>query len=133
MTAAGTSTSSLEGKALASGCTGCDGKATYATITKVIFAQTAANVTGIVVEDTAAGVALSVGESFDLVTYAVFENAAPVKVDATYAVASAGASFVSVDNAADTITGLAAGETTVTATYTAGGATKTATFDVTVA
>lgn len=84
MSATGAAQSSLEGNALASGCSGCDNKATYATITKVIFAQSDENISGIIVEDSD-NMSIAVGESRELTAYATFENAAPIKVDAVFA------------------------------------------------
>ena len=114
MSATGAAQSSLEGNALASGCSGCDNKATYATITKVIFDQTEDKVTGIVVEDTAAGLSLKVGESVDLTTYAIFDGAAPVKVDAEYS-AAIGSAYVTIKG--NNIVARGAGEGTIKATY----------------
>lgn len=79
MTASGAAQSSLEGNALASGCTGCDGKAVYATITRVIFDNTLENVTGLIIED--GDFELNVQESKEMVVYAIFENAAPHQLD----------------------------------------------------
>ncbi|MBQ6623596.1 MAG: hypothetical protein IJH57_03150, partial [Mogibacterium sp.] len=81
---------------------------------KVIFDQTEDKVTGIVVEDTGAGLALTKGESVDLIAYAIFDGAAPVKVDATYSVQT-GSAFVTIKGSNVTATG--AGSGTIKATY----------------
>ncbi len=74
--------------------------------------------TGLVIEDAGTALALSVGETFELNTYATFEAAAPVKVDPVYAIPSTDADKAKVENGV--LTALSAGSTTLTATYPAG-------------
>lgn len=79
MTATGAAQTALEGNALASGCSSCDGKAIYATITKFISgANWYDDADGLVIEDLSG---LKVGDSKDLVVYAFYGNKAPKKVN----------------------------------------------------
>ena len=83
MTANGAAQSSLEGNALASGCTGCDGKAVYATITKVIYnSKWYDNVEELICEeanedDTPAVIDVGTGSSTQLHIYAAMKHGAP--------------------------------------------------------
>jgi len=81
MSATGAAQTPLEGNALASGCTGCDGKAIYATITKYIANShwfDAAD--GILVEDGEVRVKSSDQNGIIPSVYAYYKNAAPKKL-----------------------------------------------------
>lgn len=88
MSATGAAQSSLEGNALASGCTGCDGKAVYATITKVIYnAKWYDNVDEIIVEEadedsTPAVIDVGVNSTTQLHIYAAMRHGAPRELSA---------------------------------------------------
>jgi len=104
MTATGASSTPLEGNALASGCTGCDGRSIYATITKVLSGETwLTGVKGVIIEDP--GVVPANG-TVHLNAYAFYTDKAPRKLaDSEWTLSLIGtSSIVSVDDTAKTLT-----------------------------
>jgi len=80
MTATGAAQTPLEGIALASGCTSCDGKAIYATITKSLNAgHWYDDAQGLIIEDLSGMKAEDPAR--DIVVYAYYANKAPKKID----------------------------------------------------
>ena len=80
MSATGAAQTPLEGNALASGCTGCDGKAVYATITRVISgAHWYDDAEGLIIEDLS-GIKAGDTVNKNLVVYAYYANKAPKQV-----------------------------------------------------
>lgn len=116
MSATGAAQTPLEGNALASGCTGCDGKAIYATITKVLEGKKwYDNAAGLVIEDLS-DIAAGDVVNKNVVVYAYYDDAAPKQV----AIADLTINFTAGD------TGLSYSAGKITGTAAAG----TATIDV---
>lgn len=98
MTATGAAQTALEGNALASGCTGCDGKAIYATITQYITgAHWYDDADGLVIEDLS-GIVAGEEVSKPLVVYAYYSDKAPKQVaiddlTVTFAAGTSGLSY----------------------------------------
>lgn len=81
MTASGAAQTPLEGNALASGCTGCDGKAIYATISEVITgSHWYDDAAGLIIEDLS-GIKAGDTVNKNLVVYAYYTNGAPKQLD----------------------------------------------------
>ena len=81
MSASGISNTSLEGSALASGCTGCNDNGVYAEIIETIFNSVwYDNFTGLQVEEAEAEVAKNANVNETMVVYAVPASGSPIQV-----------------------------------------------------
>lgn len=123
MTSAGASQTALDGNALASGCTGCDGKAIYATITKVLFDQKASALEEVVIED--GNFELVVGEKKEMNCYAIFAGSVPHIMDKSMVTWSSATPGVA-ECEGNVITAVAAGSSVIKATVVVEGITKIA-------
>lgn len=106
MSASGVSQTSFEGSALASGCSGCDDKGTYAEIIQVIDgANWYDEASSIVFEDSYVEYAHTgdFGKGFTPVLYACYDNAVPKRLSAQD-IKDAGITFTKADT--DTMSGL---------------------------
>jgi len=113
MTATGASQTALEGNALASGCTGCDGKAIYATITKFVSgAHWYDDAQGLVIEDLS-GITAGDTVNKDVVVYAYYADKAPKKLDLADLTITFTAGTTGLNYTGGKITGTAAAGTAV--------------------
>ena len=96
---------------LASGCTGCDGKAIYASITEVITgAHWYDDADGLIIEDLS-GIKAGDAVNKDVVVYAYYKDAAPRKVALDELTVSFEAGETGLSYSAGKITGTAAAGT----------------------
>lgn len=119
MTATGAAQTPLEGNALASGCTGCEGDGIYATITKVLFNSNWYDGVSSLIFDNASR-QLSAGDVANslFTVYAVYSSGSPKAIAASnfnWAI-EAGDTGLSVSDAGLVTGTAAAGTATITAT-----------------
>ena len=114
MSMTGASNTAFEGSALASKGKGCDNDGIYAEIIEVINGRSWADLVALVIEEQYEGKKIAKDETVDIVVYGRFEDTAPAIINSSDVTLSADPENVVTING-NTITGVADGTTTITA------------------